>query len=100
MGSKLSLVLGLTAAIAFGAATPSNAQRLHHHPHAVTPPHHQPAHINASDASTAFGRAAPVQGPGGSTDGREQARCFVSTDSDHDFGYWGSCSSRGARPVK
>ena len=94
MGSKLTLVL-CCAAMAALTTTPSYAQRAQHpQSHTATPQHPR---ADSHDAGSAYGRApfenaAPYD--------HEPGQCFITVDSDHDLGYWGSCSTKGARPVK
>lgn len=94
MGSNLSLALGLAAAVVLGFATPSYAQRSQH-PHAAE---HQRAHSSGKAAGSAYGHA-PSEGTSMS-EGHEPGQCYIAVDTDHDLGYWGSCSTKGARPVR
>jgi hypothetical protein len=96
MGSKLTLVLCCAAMAAL--TTPSQAQQARHAPsHAAPPPQHQQTgHTN--DAGNAYGQA-PFEDAASPRD-HQPGQCFIVVDGDHDLGYWGSCSTKGARQVK
>lgn len=90
--SLQALAFGLVAALTLSAATPSFAQSRHH----------QPAASRAEPDDTPHG--ALGEAPGATSHARtgaSQQHCWVSTDPfDRDYGYFGDCSARGARPTK
>ena len=92
MGSKLTLVLCCAAMAAFTA--PADAQS----------PQHQKAHAalthRAPDNGAANAQARAPFGDVHSPNAHEPAQCFIPVDGDHDLGYWGSCSTSHARPVR
>ena len=92
MGSKLTLFLCCAAMAAFTA--PSHAQSPQHQKAHAALPHRAPG----NDAANAQARA-PF-GDVSSPNGHEPGQCFIPVDGDHDLGYWGSCSTSHARPVK
>jgi hypothetical protein len=102
MGRNLPLVLGIAAIIALNFAAPAYAQRSEQPQ--VTPPKAGAAKTlrarrNANDPSAAYGQASP--GSFGSPVSNEHSgQCFIAVDRTLDLGYWGSCETPGARPVK
>jgi hypothetical protein len=97
MGSKLMLVLCCAALAAL--TSPAVAQRAQEpQPHAAAP-HRQQQHVPSNDAGSAYGLA-PWEHATAPFYERDPGQCYITVDGDHDLGYWGSCSTRGARPVK
>jgi hypothetical protein len=102
MGRNISLVLSLATVTALNLATPVYAQKSEQSK--VTPPKAgaaktQRARRNANDASDAYGQASPGS-LGSPIPNEHSGQCFIAVDRTLDLGYWGSCDTPGARPVK
>jgi hypothetical protein len=102
MGRNISLVLSLATVTALNFAAPASAQRSEQ-PQVTTPKAGAAKTLrtrrNANDASEAYGQAPP--GSLGSPISNEHSgQCFIAVDRTLDLGYWGSCDTPGARPVK
>jgi hypothetical protein len=102
MRHNLPLVLGFAVITALNFATPAYAQRSEQSQVTTSKTGAAKtlrARRNANDASEAYGQASP--GSFGAPISNEHAgQCFIAVDRDLDLGYWGSCDTRGARPVK
>jgi hypothetical protein len=100
MRSKLLPVVSLAAAVALTLATSAHAQRSEQS-EATTPKagtaKQQRTRSNSDDA-----RKARAQAPRAPASSEQQSgnNCFIPVDKDNDLGYWGACSTKGARPVK
>jgi hypothetical protein len=51
---------------------------------------------NSNDAQRAYGQGQSERAP----NEQQSGECFIPVDKDNDLGYWGSCSTKGARSVK
>jgi hypothetical protein len=86
---KTGLALGLVAAFALSAATPSFAQTQRQRPAA--------SRATPDDPGRAFGQAQRERTPSAT----DQSQCWISRDvNDHDYGYMGPCTTGGARPTR
>ena len=91
-----TLVLGLASALAFAAAAPSFGQTQQRQG-AMT----QGQGLQAPPADETTGQAAPrTQSPARAQQGAAQQQCWIPTNDDMGFGYYGPCSGPRARPVK
>jgi hypothetical protein len=96
MGSKLTLVLCCAAMAAL--TSPAGAQRAQE-PRSHAAPLQQQQRMPSNDAGSAYGLA-PWEHATAPLYEHEPGQCYITVDGDHDLGYWGSCSTKGARPVK
>jgi hypothetical protein len=88
-----TLVLGLASAMALAAAAPSFGQTQQ----GAT----QQQGLRAAPADETTGQAAPrTQSPARAQQGAAQQQCWIPTNDDMGFGYYGACSGPRARPVK
>jgi hypothetical protein len=89
-----TLALGLASAMALAAAAPSFGQTQQQ---GAT----QQQGLRAAPADETTGQAAPrTQSPARAQQGAAQQQCWIPTNDDMGFGYYGACSGPRARPVK
>jgi len=88
---KPILALSVVSAFALSAATPSLSQT---QPRQRQAPQGQG--FNPGQQDETFGQAAP-RAP---SRGLAAQQCWITTNPDLNYGYWGDCSAKGARQVK
>ena len=93
-----TLVLGLASAMALAAAAPSFGQTQQRQ--GARTQAQQGVAVAPADETT--GQSAPrTQSPArGAQQGAAQQQCWIPTNDDMGFGYYGPCSGPRARPVK
>jgi len=92
-----TLVLGLASAMALATAAPSFGQAQKRQ-RTMT----QEQGLRAAPADETTGQAAPrtqSRAPRAQQGAAEQ-QCWIPTNNDLNLGYYGSCSTKGSRPVK
>jgi hypothetical protein len=89
LGSMFAL--GVASVLALSSATPSLGQTQQRQRAPA-----QDQGLGAAPQDETTGQAVPRGQPRGA-----QARqCWITTNADLDYGYWGECSAKGARPTK
>src|SRR5215813_8134264 len=98
-----TLVLGLASAMALAAAAPSFGQTQQQRQRAMP----QEQGLRAAPADGTTGQAAPRTQSraqraqqGAAEQQAAQQQCWIPTNNDLGFGYYGSCSTKGSRPIK
>src|SRR5262249_43726421 len=92
LGSMLAL--GVASVLALSSATPSLGQTQQRQ----RAPAQQDQGLSAVPQDETFGQAAP-RGQSQSR-GAAAQQCWITTNADLNYGYWGECSAKGARPVR
>jgi hypothetical protein len=94
------LALGVVSVLALSAATPSLGQTQRQRDQGYS--RDQGMNQGYRDQDETFGQAPPRD----QAAPRERSRaatgqqCWIPTNADLDYGYWGDCSAKGSRPVK
>jgi hypothetical protein len=95
MRRMLSLIVGSAVVIAFSLATPADAQRSKRSQTTNSGVAKQQQQA-PNDARSSYGQATSGSANGTS---QQSGQCYVATDVNN-LGYWGECSTKGARQVK